>query len=332
MAAEKRRIATFGAGPRRCLGQWFAQAEARAFVTNIVKHDIGFDFSCDSGAQVKTRMLCTGLPSRDIMVIPQVQRYKSKIDPARSGVEREMVIAGIRPENKNASVKTFRLQYADQMPLVFSPGDYIKIFHSGDQGGLRHYTISSSPLDSTSWIEVTTKLLNKGRMTNHQHRHWAIGDTVLVHAPFSDGNMPTMDRTEEPLVLISGGIGITPMISVIKYWLAKRSQRDIYFIHSCKHPDDLCFASLIEACDACPHFHLLLNYTQYGARQRIAKSMLHDFGLEKVNHAEVYLCGSLQMCSDLKTLLVDGFNFDGNRLFDFSFGVIDWAILFQAEK
>ena len=67
-------------------------------------------------------------------------------------------------------------------------------------------------------------------MSNYLHEHVKEGDVLPVSAPAGDFVL-NMDSTL-PVVLISGGVGITPMMSMLNTLIEQDSKRNVYFVHA----------------------------------------------------------------------------------------------------
>lgn len=67
-------------------------------------------------------------------------------------------------------------------------------------------------------------------MSNYLHGHVKEGDVLPVSAPAGDFVL-NMDSTL-PVVLISGGVGITPMMSMLNTLIEQDSKRNVYFVHA----------------------------------------------------------------------------------------------------
>jgi ferredoxin-NADP reductase len=126
---------------------------------------------------------------------------------------------------------------AGQYVEVSMPGE-INVTINGD----RWYTLSSSP--SEKFISFTTrfdKVISdfKNRLLKLQK-----GDEITISEPIGDFVLP-IDKTL-PLVFISGGIGITPVRSIIKYLLDKNEDRKVTLHYLAKNSDSLIFSELFK--------------------------------------------------------------------------------------
>ena len=122
----------------------------------------------------------------------------------------------------------------------FSPGQYVSVTRFVDDLGVdqpRQYSLSDAP--HGRWLRISVKRESgrgsapAGHVSNLMHDGVAEGTVVHVSAPMGEF---TLDRTKTtPVVLISGGVGITPMASMLSTLIAERSNRQVTFAHACRN-------------------------------------------------------------------------------------------------
>ncbi|WP_288350532.1 pyridoxamine 5'-phosphate oxidase family protein [uncultured Thalassospira sp.] len=150
-------------------------------------------------------------------------------------------IAQISQENH--LIRSFHLEPADQDgTLSFQPGQHLPIRvnpQGHDKPLLRTYTLSSSPSDEKYRISVK----REGAVSSHLHDKLNIGDTIETGAPSGDFFLKI--AIERPVVLMAGGIGITPMISMIRHavyeGLRTRHFRAIWLFYAARNISDRAF-------------------------------------------------------------------------------------------
>ena len=143
--------------------------------------------------------------------------------------------------DETPTVKTFRLMEASgaSIPFTFLPGQYASIVSEIDgQKVRRSYTISSSPTQR-DYIELTIKREEFGLESRHMHDHARTGDLLEITAPV--GNFFFTGAEAKGIVLIAGGVGVTPMMSVLRDLTDRSYEHEIHFIHAAKTPADLIF-------------------------------------------------------------------------------------------
>ncbi|MDP5272982.1 NO-inducible flavohemoprotein [Chengkuizengella axinellae] len=120
----------------------------------------------------------------------------------------------------------------------FQPGQYISIKMDDIEGQknshIRQYSLSDSPDKSVYRISVKKEAGFEDRpdgvVSSYLHDHVNEGDVVKISAPAGDFVLNT--NHDLPIVLISGGVGLTPMISMLNHLVEKEPTRPVYFVHA----------------------------------------------------------------------------------------------------
>ena len=120
----------------------------------------------------------------------------------------------------------------------YMPGQYIFVtIHSGDEKLTKHLTISSSPTEP-GYLEVTKRLT--GHPYSNVISELREGDKVTLDGPFGTRGF-TFTGEYDKLLLLTGGIGITPFRSMIRYCVDKFLKTDIVLIYSNRYEGDIAF-------------------------------------------------------------------------------------------
>ncbi|MFC0186683.1 NO-inducible flavohemoprotein [Fictibacillus aquaticus] len=133
-------------------------------------------------------------------------------------------------------ITSFYLRPEDGKPLAsFKPGQYItvKLQPEGDAyTHLRQYSLSDAPGKDYYRISVKKESGSgvDGVVSNYLHNGILAGDVLPVTAPAGDFVLEM--ESERPVVLISGGVGQTPMISMLNTIAEKQPEREVTFIHA----------------------------------------------------------------------------------------------------
>ena len=124
-------------------------------------------------------------------------------------------------------ITSYYLHPVDGEPLVsFLPGQYVGVvLHIHGEEIRRNYSLSDAP--GKHGIRISVKREPDGVVSNYLHEHFVVGDEIAVTAPCGDF---VLDDSQRPLVLLSGGVGITPTMSMLNTCVT--SGREIIFIHA----------------------------------------------------------------------------------------------------
>lgn len=148
--------------------------------------------------------------------------------------EREFVL--VRREKESDVITSFYFEPADGGPLAdFKPGQYIGITLTIDgQEVRRNYSLSNPP--GERYFRLSIKRENDGKVSALLHDKLNPGDSVKLTAPAGDF---VLTQSLRPLVLLTGGVGITPTISMLEP--ALQSGRPVQFFHCAINSDHHAF-------------------------------------------------------------------------------------------
>lgn len=152
---------------------------------------------------------------------------------------RNFVVA--RKENESDEITSFYLTPQDGKELMrYEPGQYIclKVTVNGEEMR-RQYSLSSAMNEQQYRISV--KREPGGKVSNYLHDHVQVDSIIELFPP--SGEFTLVDN-QKPLVLISGGVGITPMLAMLESALT--TERPIHFIHSARHGGVHAFRPMVE--------------------------------------------------------------------------------------
>ena len=161
------------------------------------------------------------------------------------GLQGKTGFRGLRVAAKiveSSLITSFHLEAADGSALpAFRPGQFLVFkIPSGDPKGhvLRNYSLSGSPDDPRQYrISVKREpsagpALPVGLSSNYLHDKVCVGDVLMADGP--RGEFVLDEASNRPVVLLSGGVGLTPMVAML-HALADRSTRRTVFLHACEN-------------------------------------------------------------------------------------------------
>jgi ferredoxin-NADP reductase/DMSO/TMAO reductase YedYZ heme-binding membrane subunit len=215
----------------------------------------------------------------------------------------------VRIVNETPDVRTFRLASPDgnRLPFDYLPGQHL--FLSLQIAGKRvnrTYTIASSPA-RPACCEITVKREENGVASRHLHDTLREGDMLNVSAP---AGRFTFDGTQSAsVVLIAGGVGITPLMAILRYLTDQRWKGDIHFLYSAKTPQDIIFRQELDDLQRrFPNLHLLVTLTRTegmdwaGRKGRITGELLTQT-IPNFAARPFYICGPASMMEPTIQLL-----------------------------
>lgn len=150
----------------------------------------------------------------------------------------------VEKKAETGMITSFTLQPSDEGEVpMFKPGQYISVKQFVPELGYeqpRQYSLSCPAKDHARTFRITVKKevaennLPHGTVSTLLHESKQIGDEIDVSAPMGDFTLD-IDATT-PVVLISGGVGLTPMLSMLTTLVEQaQSQRKISFIHAARN-------------------------------------------------------------------------------------------------
>ena len=209
-------------------------------------------------------------------------------------------------------VKTFRLlpSSGDRVvPFTFVPGQFLNLaFWIGGARMNRSYSISSSP-NQREYVDLTVRREPRGAVSRHIVDLLKVGDIIEAGGPVGKF---TFDGTEaDSIVLISGGVGITPMVSISRYLTEQSWPGDIFFIYVCRTPVDYILADAIAALEhENPRLRVVITMTRpegtdwKGPRGHLTKELLTQT-VPDLTSRRIHLCGPIPMMDATKALLAE---------------------------
>jgi ferredoxin-NADP reductase/MOSC domain-containing protein YiiM len=228
--------------------------------------------------------------------------------PAAPGF-RTLVVTAI--DEESADVLSLTMQSPDGQPLRRAlPGQYVVLRLQRTAGGppfFRSYSLSG-PL-STERYRISVKMEPDGAAGTYLREHVRVGDALDVSSP--RGSF-ILESGERPVVLLSAGIGATPVLAMLHALAAARSPQQVLWVHAARDRQHHPFAA--EVCRlmlALPHGRSYVCYSRPGPRDQMGKdfdasghlsrSVFDEAGVPR--EADVYLCGPTRFMAEMKDAL-----------------------------
>jgi nitric oxide dioxygenase len=202
---------------------------------------------------------------------------------------------------QGTDVKSIRFVAVDGLPLpAFRAGQYVSVAVQFADGHtqLRQYSLSGVPGSEGMRISVKRESAGKatpaGEVSNWLHDHVAVGSTLQVSPPFGDFAIDT--ESNEPVVLLSAGVGITPMIAALNRIAQHRPQRHVVFGHAARDAANHAHrADIAAARAAMPNLKVVTFYEAPEGDAEAKAGMMEVTAMPSWPRSEtnVYLCGPL---------------------------------------
>ena len=205
------------------------------------------------------------------------------------------------------SMLSIRLEDPTGTPVPAAlPGQYLTVRVRPDAAQralLRNYSLSGPP--AAGYYRITVKREHDGAASGYLHSRLAVGDRLDVAAP--RGTF-VLDDTDTLALLISAGIGATPVLAMLQALAAQHSGRTIWWLHGARSGRDHAFAAEADALlAALPNARRLVCYSRPGADDRQGRDFDRAGRLDAAlltelappADAEAYLCGPASFMADI---------------------------------
>ena len=238
---------------------------------------------------------------------------------------RQLTVAAITRESD--SVISIRLEDSTGAPLPAArPGQYLTLRVQPDeerQAVLRNYSLSGPP--GAAYYRVTVKRERDGAASGYLHDRLAVGDQLDIAAP--RGTF-ILDGTQAPVLLISAGIGATPVLAMLQALAHEHSDREIWWLHGARNGREHPFAAEARALlVSLPNVRSHVYYSRPGpddlkGRDFDSVGRLTGSTLAELNppaDAEAYVCGPAPFMDELSAGLA-ALGFDASHIRTEPFG------------
>ncbi|MBE3657157.1 flavodoxin [Vibrio navarrensis] len=200
---------------------------------------------------------------------------------------------------------TFWLEPKSGQLPIYQPGQHLPIEVEIDGVRIaRRYTLSSSPSRPGRYA-ISVKRIQGGRVSNWLAEHLSVGDVLSAQTP--DGQFQLTDK-HSPLLLLSAGSGVTPMLSMLRYLADHQAMDDVVFYHQCRSVEDIpCRDELEQLKAQHPGLSVKIALTQapvdwFGLKGRL--SLSHIKQIPAVETRQVFVCGPDGFMQKAKSLLL----------------------------
>jgi ferredoxin-NADP reductase len=228
-------------------------------------------------------------------------------------------------EHETTNVCSFRLEPVDGEALpAFDAGQFLPVRLPDAPAAPRSYSLTA-PADGRGY-RVAVKREARGRVSSLLHERVGVGAVVDVGAPRGDFTLDV--EAVGPVVLISAGIGVTPVLSMLGALAAAGSERAVWWLHGARNGAEHAFAAEVrELLAALPLARSHVRYSRpdsddrpgvdFDAPGRIDFEALLGLGVPP--EADFYLCGPPALLREMTAALL-GWGVEPERLHRELFG------------
>ncbi len=217
-----------------------------------------------------------------------------------------------RVVDETPEVRTFRLVSTDGGPIPFDflPGQYLNLHLNIDGRRInRSYTIASSPTHR-DYCELSIKREEGGIASPYLHREIREGDRLRIAAPA--GKFVFTGAESDCIVLIGGGVGITPLMSITRYLTDREWTGRIFLLLAARTKKDIIFKDELDRLqERFPTLSVHISLTRLqpdetwsGSRGRINQAWLSDCAPD-LQRSLIYVCGPDEMMGSVQEMLAD---------------------------
>jgi ferredoxin-NADP reductase/MOSC domain-containing protein YiiM/ferredoxin len=228
--------------------------------------------------------------------------------PVAPGFRRLKVVA---IDQESADVLSLTMQSTDAQPLPAAlPGQYVVLRLQPTAGGpLLYRSYSLSGPVSTERYRISVKIEPNGQGGKYLREHVGVGDTLDVSAPRGSFILQSGDG---PVVLLSAGIGATPVLAMLQALAEARSTRLIVWLYAAHDGKHHPFAAEVRRLmPALSHGRSYVCYSTPGSGEtmgvdfdaagHLSGTVFDEVGIP--HEADVYLCGPNRFMADMKQAL-----------------------------
>lgn len=240
-----------------------------------------------------------------------------------------LVCRAVRVETHD--VRTFVLSPRETRRFTYKPGQFLTFeFEIGGETINRCYTISAAPTRANA-VSITVKRVSGGPVSNWLHDNLKPGSTLKAVGPM--GEFTCFEHPSDKYLFLSGGSGITPLMSMARTFHDLAEMPDVVFVHNARSPQDIIFRTELETMarhNAGFRFVPVCEIDSAseawgGYRGRLSRAMLEQIAPDFMER-EIFVCGpSPYMAAVREMLKAAGFDMARHHEESFNFEELSGA-------
>ncbi len=222
---------------------------------------------------------------------------------------RSLVVTAIDQESQDVISLTMKSQDGQPLPTAL-PGQYVVLRLQTTAGGpplFRSYSLSGPR--STERYRISVKIEPNGAAGTYLREHVRVGDALDLSSPRGSFILHSGER---PVVLLSAGIGATPVLAMLYALAEARSPRQVWWLHAARDRQQHPFAAEVRR--LIPALTCVRRYVCYSSpgpgdkmgedfdlTGHLSRLVFDEIGVPR--EADVYLCGPTRFMADMKQAL-----------------------------
>ena len=204
--------------------------------------------------------------------------------------------------DRTATIASFRFNIGEKIDFI--PGQHLEVIFDKERKELRHFLSFSSSL-GRDYIEIT-KRLSDSPFSNCL-RDLKRGDRVSFKGPL--GNC-VLDQSYKDITFLIGGIGITPVVSIVEYIVDRDLDIRVNLLYSNRSIEEIAFKDRFDSFKKRDNINVIYTVTDGSAKEsgyyngRIDKSLV-EREVSNIKESLSYIFGPPKMVAAMKDLLLE---------------------------
>jgi ring-1,2-phenylacetyl-CoA epoxidase subunit PaaE len=208
-----------------------------------------------------------------------------------------LIVTSIKDEATD--VKTFELERVDGKPVDYKSGQFVTLVKkNGDSEERRSYSLSSCGTLNEQ-PAITVKRVDNGVFSRYLHDKVVQRDVLLSSGIGGFFTLPDITSGYKQYVFFAAGVGITPVLPLIKTLLHENVSARIVLIYSNSSPNEVVFMDALLLLQKSFSNRFLIEFLYSNAfnlaRARLSKSLLrvflNEYSISDMHHSVFYVCG-----------------------------------------
>jgi len=246
-------------------------------------------------------LMCRAMPEDDVVV--ELLHY----DPDEYRLEHAIRDGlGLVEAVEALTSDIVRLVLRASEEFDFTPGQYVDLWVPGDSGGRRSFSMANLPGDDR--VELLIKRYPGGKLSGMLGSGIVAGSSVQFTGPY--GSLRIRDG-ERPVLMIAGGSGMAPILSLLRQLASERCGRPVRFFYGARTDGDLFWLEEIAELGG-----QLGDFQFTPVVERFVHEVVDEYlGEGELASPDVYMCGPPPMVEAAEAMLIDKHGLDEQRIF-----------------